>query len=153
SPFDITFDGSRTLGIGASYDHAGLVFARFADAAGAAAFPKLFTDLQKVHASIMEGSQDTDNVFHALSYYSGLTREQLEYPGKNEYDVTGVVSRISRPENNEDVSANVVTNYIQNGITHYFASTSGSMQSAPIAVPTSPSAAAPAVVNSVALTL
>ncbi len=143
SSFDTAFDGGRNLGTGASYMHAGLVFGRFADTAGAPGFKKLFPDLAGAAANVYS-SDDSDTVFNMLSSISGLSTAKLKFPGKTENDVAGIVGRISHPDNDENVSADVITAYIKTGIKHYFAA--GGLQTSAVVTPSAVVPSAPTVV-------
>ncbi len=119
SAFDYSFDGSNVLGTSASYRHAGLTFAMFADKSGVEGFKKLFANIKNSNPTGIP-SREADLIFDAMQSISGLTRDQLQYPGKKSGTVDSVVGRISRPENDADASAVLVTDYIQNRIKHYF---------------------------------
>lgn len=123
SPFDFNFDGSRNLGVFASYMQSGLVFARFADAVGAKGFSGLFKSL---HETNLQGDteKDSKSIITILEHGSGLTEGQLETPGKPVGDTPGIVAKISHPENDPTVSSNLITNYIKNDIRHYFSGSS-----------------------------
>lgn len=121
STFDPDFEGTGALGVGGAYRQAGLLFARFADKTGAKGFGQLFAGLRHTTPANPYLARDTDTIFNSLTMISGLTLEQLKYPGKSENDITGIVGRISHPENDEEMSATVVTNYIVNNVQHYFA--------------------------------
>jgi hypothetical protein len=120
SKFELTFDGFSPQGVAGDYARAGLLFARFADVSGAQGFNKFFDALRYAKPFTYGQGDDGDTIFNALKAVSGLSVAQLEFPGKSEGDVTGVVSRISHPDNDEDASARVETNYIQNNVKHYF---------------------------------
>ncbi len=134
--YDFTFDthfqeGTGPYGISGSYRRAGLTFARFADAAGPTGFPKLMAALKNSRPENVYYGDDSESILTNMKNISGLTRAQLESPGKTERDISGVVSRISHPDNDEEQSVEIVTNYIQNNTKKYFATGSG--QSAALA--------------------
>lgn len=120
-PFDFAFDGSRKLGTGASYDHAGLVFARLGDVSGGKGFTALFDGLKGAKLTY---NPDADNmlIIDTMQHITSLTKDQLLYPGKTEADITGIVGRISHPDNISDADATIVANHIK-GLHQYFSAT------------------------------
>ena len=119
SEFDEKFDGTRPLGVGASYMQAGLLFSRFADKVGEKGFEKLFENLAQANHTLYS-DVDSDTTLNALRGVSGLSVDQLEYPGKLENDIDATVARISRPDNDETRSTDLIVHHIQQDIHRYF---------------------------------
>jgi hypothetical protein len=145
--FDFSFDGSRALGLPASYRHAGLVFARLGDAAGAKGFTGLFTGLQGAKLTY-DPEIDKNLVLAIMERASGLTEKQLLYPGREERDTAGIVTRIAHPDNTTDTDIAAVVAYIK-GVHHYFAggsTTPAPTESASSTTPTPVSTIAPQTV-------
>lgn len=142
--FDFAFDGSRALGLAASYQHAGLMFARLGDVAGAKGFSGLFTGLQGANLTY-DSNLDKNLVLATMQRASGLTEKQLSYPGQEERDIVGIVSRIAHPDNTSDADVATVVSYIK-GVHHYFAgsSTNPAAPTTVIATSTASAASAPA---------
>lgn len=119
SKFDYTFDGSRSLGTSASYRHAGILFANFYNKEGLSGFKELFKTLS-VHKKRPDGIVDEEEVKNVLKNISGLSEDELLYPGESSNTITQTISKIERPENDEDEGAKIVTDYIKKDIKHYF---------------------------------
>lgn len=119
SNFDFNFDGSRYLGTVASYKHAGILFANLYNLKGVSGFNYLFKSLES-YTLQMDGGIPTAQVKGLLKDITGLSENDLLYPGKDTKTVTQIISKIERPENDEDASSKIVTDYIKNGIKHYF---------------------------------
>jgi hypothetical protein len=135
SKFDFDFDGSRSMGTAASYEHAGLLFARLGDVSGGAGFGKLFASLKAMKQSFY--SYDTNKqILVVMQRITGLTESQLLYPGQSENDIKGIVGRISHPDNTSDADIDTVVRYIQDQIPHHFVGSSA---------PVAPAATSPAV--------
>lgn len=127
--FDFAFDGSRKLGTGASYDHAGLVFGRLGDVSGSKGFSALFAGLQGAKLTY---NSDADNklILDTMQRITGLTKDQLLYPGKSEGNIAGIVSRISYADNDTDADATIVVDRIKS-MHQYFSGTDPQTGSAP----------------------